>query len=287
MVLAVITVINALVMSSMYILVALGFAFLFSIMGILNFAHGVIYMVSGYICYQFAVGYGLNQWVSLLLSVIIVGAFGLFLEKYCFRPFFGDLNRTIVVCIAIILILETTVNITVGTQVRSLPAFAPGVLRAGIVSLSAEKLITFIIGGVLLAAMVWFIRNTKAGQQMQAVSQNLKGAVLQGISTHRISALACVLACGLAAVAGCLMGAILSLSPFMGGHMLLKALELVILGGIGSIGGIFFAGLLIGTLDATLPLFISGAASEAVALGVIVAVLLVRPQGLFGLEVEM
>jgi branched-chain amino acid transport system permease protein len=253
-------------------------------MGILNFAHGAIYMVSGYICYQLAVEWGLNQWVSLLLSVIIIGAFGLFLEKYCFRPFFGNLKRTIVVCIAIIIILETTVNVTVGTLVRSLPAFVPGILMAGIISISAEKLITFVIGGSLLAAMVSFIKKTKLGQQMQAVSQNTEGAALQGISVYRVSALACTLACGLAAVAGCLMGAIFNLSPFMGGHMLLKALELVILGGIGSIGGIFFAGILIGTLDATLPLFIGGAASEAIGLGVIIIVLLFRPQGFFGRE---
>jgi branched-subunit amino acid ABC-type transport system permease component len=282
--LTVITVINALVLSSMYILVALGFAFLFNIMGILNFAHGAIYMVGGYICYQFAVEWGLNQWASLLLSVILVSAFGLFLEKYCFRPFFGNLNRTIVVCIAIIIILETTVNITVGTQVRSLPTFVPGILRAGVISLSAEKLVTLIIGGALLAVMIWFVTSTKLGQQMQAVSQALEGAALQGISIHRVSAVACALACGLATVAGCLMGAILSLSPFMGGRMLLKALELVILGGIGSMGGIFFAGLLIGTLDASLPLFISGAANEAIVLGIIVIVLLFRPQGFFGRE---
>jgi len=282
--LTLITIINVLVLSSMYILVALGFAFLFSIMGILNFAHGAIYMVSGYICYQLAVEWGLNQWLSLLLSVGIVGAFGLFLEKYCFRPFFGNLNRTIVVCIAIIIILETTVNVTVGTLVRSLPAFVPGILRTGFISISAEKLVTVMMGGSLLAAMVWFIRRTKLGQQMQAISQDVEGAALQGISVHRISALACVLACGLAAVAGCLMGAIFNLSPFMGGHMLLKALELVILGGIGSVGGIFFAGFVIGTLDATLPLFIGGAASEAIGIGVIIMVLLFRPQGFFGRE---
>ena len=282
--LTVTTLINMLVLSSMYILVALGFAFLFSIMGILNFAHGAIYMVGGYICYQFAVEYGLNQWLSLLLSVLIVASFGLFLERFCFRPLFGDLNRTIVVSIGIIVVLENTVNILVGTSTRSLPAFVPGILRAGALSLSAERLVTFLIGGALLAAIIWFIRRTKPGQQMQAISQNLEGAALQGISIHRISALACVMACGLAAVAGCLMGAFLNLTPFMGDYMLVKAIELVILGGIGSMGGIFFAGLIIGSLDATLPLFISGAASQAVALGIIVVILLFRPQGFFGRE---
>jgi branched-chain amino acid transport system permease protein len=279
------TVINVLVLSSMYILVALGFAFLFSIMGILNFAHGAIYMVGGYICYQFGVEYSLNLWVSMLLSVLIVASLGLFLEKFCFRPFFGNLNRTIVVCIGIIVVLETTVNILVGTSTRSLPAFVPGILKAGAISVSAERLVTFIIGGALLWVTIWFIRNTKPGQQMQAVSQNVEGAALQGISIHRVSALACVMACGLAAVAGCLMGAFLSLTPFMGDYMLVKALVLVILGGIGSMGGIIFAGLIIGGLDATLPLFISGAASEAIALGIIVTILLFRPQGFFGREV--
>jgi branched-chain amino acid transport system permease protein len=283
--LAATTVINVLVLSSMYILVALGFAFLFSIMGILNFAHGAIYMVGGYICYQFGVEYGLNLWVSMLLSVLIVASLGLFLEKFCFRPFFGNLNRTIVVCIGIIVVLETTVNILVGTSTRSLPAFVPGILKAGAISVSAERLVTFIIGGALLWVTIWFIRNTKPGQQMQAVSQNVEGAALQGISIHRVSALACVMACGLAAVAGCLMGAFLSLTPFMGDYMLVKALVLVILGGIGSMGGIIFAGLIIGGLDATLPLFISGAASEAIALGIIVTILLFRPQGFFGREV--
>jgi branched-subunit amino acid ABC-type transport system permease component len=276
--------INALVLSSMYILVALGFAFLLSIMGILNFAHGAIYMIGGYICYQFAVEYGLNQWLSLLLSVIIVGAFGLFLERYCFRPFFGDLNSTIVVTIAIILILETAVNVTVGIYLRSLPPFVPGILRAGVLSLSAERLATFIIGGALLAFIIWFIRNTKQGQQMQAVSQNLEGAALQGIDIHRVSALACAMACGLAAVAGCLMGAILNLSPFMGDTMLVKALELVILGGIGSISGILFAGLIVGSLDAILPMFVGGAGAGAIALCIIIILLLFRPQGFFGRE---
>jgi branched-chain amino acid transport system permease protein len=264
--------------------VALGFAFLFSIMGILNFAHGAIYMVGGYICYQFAVEYGLNQWISLLLAVLIVASFGLFLEKFCFRPLFGDLNRTIMVSIGIIVVLETTVNILVGTSTRSLPAFIPGILRAGVISLSAERLVTFIIGGVLLGIIVWFINTTKQGQQMQAVSQSLEGAVLQGIEVHHISAIACVMACALAAIAGCLMGAFLSLTPFMGDYMLVKALELVILGGIGSVTGIFFAGLIIGSLDATLPLFISGAASQAIALGIIIVILLFRPQGFFGRE---
>ena len=278
-------VIGALVLSSMYILVALGFALLLSVVGVLNFAHGAIYMVGGYICYQFAVEFGWNQWLSLLLSVIIMGAFGLFLEKFCFRPFFGDMYRTIVMTIAIILVLETTVNILVGVNIRSLPAFVPGILRAGAISLSVERLLTFIIGGLLLLALTWFIRKARIGQQMLAVAQDVEGAALQGIEIHRISAIACAMGCSLAAVAGSLMGAVFELSPFMGDYMLVKAIQLVILGGIGSIGGVLAGGLIVGSLDAVLPLFASGALTQAIGLGIIVVLLLLRPQGLFGREV--
>ena len=278
-------VIGALVLSSMYILVALGFALLLSVVGVLNFAHGAIYMVGGYICYQFAVEFGWNQWLSLLLSVIIMGAFGLFLEKFCFRPFFGDMYRTIVMTIAIILVLETTVNILVGVHIRSLPAFVPGILRAGAISLSVERLLTFIIGGLLLLALTWFIRKARIGQQMLAVAQDVEGAALQGIEIHRISAIACAMGCSLAAVAGSLMGAVFELSPFMGDYMLVKAIQLVILGGIGSIGGVLAGGLIVGSLDAVLPLFASGALTQAIGLGIIIVLLLLRPQGLFGREV--
>lgn len=278
------TLVNAFVLSSMYILVAVGIAFLFNMMGILNFAHGAIYMVAGYICAQFAVEYGLNQWISVLLTVILVGAFGVFLEKYCFRPFFGNFDRVVVVSIAIIVILETAVNVTVGAYVRTLPTFVLGVLRVGAVSLSAQRFIIFIIGGAVLAVILWFTRSTKLGQQMQAIAQNLDGAALQGISIHRISSLACAIACGLAALAGCLMSAILSLSPFMGDYVLIKAIEVVILGGLGNIGAILIAGSVVGTLDAVLPVVIGGSASEAIALGLIVVILLIRPQGFFGHE---
>jgi branched-chain amino acid transport system permease protein len=277
-------VINGLTLSSMYILVALGFALLLSLMGVLNFAHGAIYMVGGYICYQFAVEYGLNQWLSLLLAALIVGLFGLFLERFCLRPLSGNMYRILVMVIALILILETTVNVAVGTLVRSLPAFVPGILRAGAISVSGERLITFIIGGVLLLGMILFIRKSKTGQQMLAVAQSPEGATLQGISVYRISAIGCAIGCGLAAVAGSLMGAILSLSPFMGDYMLVKAIQLVIIAGIGSIGGVLAGGLIIGFIDAALPVFSSGAVTQVVSLGIIIVLLIFRPQGLFGHE---
>ena len=281
------TLINALIISSMYILVTLGFAFLFYMLGILNLAHGAIYMVGGYIGYMLIVGMDINRWLALLLSILIVAAFGVFLEKFCFRPFVGNLNRTIMVCVAIMIILQNTVNIMLGTRQLAIPPFADGFLRAGPISVSYERIVTFSIGAILLVVITWFVNRTGWGQKMQAISQNMEGARLQGINVHRVSALACALGCGLAALAGCLMGAYLRLGPFMGDFMLLKVLIVVMLAGVGSFGGIFIAGLVLGSLNAVLPVLLSGAVSDAILVTIVVVLLLVRPKGFFGHEVEM
>ncbi len=281
------TLTNFLILSSMYILVALGFAFLFNMLRILNFAHGAIYMVGGYLGLAFIILLGFNPWIALLLTTVIIAAFGLFLEKFCFRPFVGDFNRIVMVCIAISVILQTAVNIIAGTKTLALPPFVEGVLRAGSFSVSYERMVTFAIGAALLGLITWFVYRTKWGQQMQAIAQDMEGASLQGINVHRISALACFIGCGLAAVAGCLMGAYLRLGPFMGDLMLIKALILVILAGVGSINGVLIAGLILGGLDAVLPVLVSGAASDAITVGIVVVLLLIRPQGFFGYEVEI
>ena len=285
--LAIATSTNFLILSSMYILVALGFAFLFNMLRILNLAHGAIYMVGGYIGLFIISTLGLNQWIALLLATLIIAAFGVFLEKFCFRPFVGDFNRVVMVCVAIAVILQTAVNIIAGTKALALPPFVEGVFKAGLVSVSYERIATFAIGAALLGVIIWFVNRTKWGQQMQAIAQDKDGAALQGINVHRISALASFIGCGLAALAGCLMGAYLRLGPYMGDLMLIKALILVILAGIGSISGIFVAGLVLGALDAALPVLIPGAASDAVTVSIVIILLLIRPQGFFGYEMEI
>jgi branched-chain amino acid transport system permease protein len=278
---------NFLILASMYILVALGFAFLFNMLRILNLAHGAIYMVGGYIGLSLIMILGFNQWIALLLTTLIIAAFGIFLEKFSFRPFVGDFNRIVMVCVAIAVVLQTAVNIIAGTKTLALPPFVEGVFRAGTFSVSYERMVTFAIGAALLGLAIWFVNRTRWGQQMQAIAQDMEGAYLQGINVHRISALASFIGCGLAAVAGCMMGAYLRLGPYMGDLMLIKALILVILAGVGSISGILVTGLVLGALDAALPVLVPGAGSDAITVGIVVVLLLIRPQGFFGYEIEM
>jgi branched-chain amino acid transport system permease protein len=275
------------VLSAIYILVALGFVFLLNMLGIFNFAHGAVYMISAYICYYLVVDAGLNRWLALVLTTIIIAAFGIFLERFCFRPFGSNFNRTIMVCIGISTILVTSMNIEAGTQTIATPPFVDGIFRAGLLAISYEKIVIMILGIVLLGVFIWFLNRTRMGQQLQAIAQNKVGAALHGINIKRSSALACALGCGLAAVAGSLMGSYLFLSPFMGDSILTKVMIIVMLAGIGSVSGVFIGGLALGALDAVLPIYISGAASSAIVVAFVIVVLLIRPQGFFGHEVSI
>jgi branched-chain amino acid transport system permease protein len=219
-----------------------------------------------------------------VLSVVLVGASGLFLERFCFRPFKTIPTRMIVMAIALIIILQTTVEVTLGGVTRAIPAFVPGILRVGFISVDAERILTFGIGAVLLMTLTYMIQMTKVGQQMLAVAQDAEGAALQGIDTHRIAATATVIACGTAALAGSLMATIFSMNPFMGDNILLKAIQVVILSGIGSIGGILAGGLIMGMLNSFLPVLTQASVGELITILIVILILLIRPKGLFGYE---
>jgi len=271
----------------MYILASLGFAFLFNMLRVFNLAHGAIYMIGGYIGYYFIVGMGMNHWFALFLATVIVAFFGVFLERFLFRRLKGDFNLNIMACVLIVVVLQTTVNIIVGDKTMAIPSFAEGVVRTGLFSVSNERIVTFTAGVILLGAAIWFVKYTKIGLQMQAIAQNRGGAILQGIDINRVSAIAFALGCGLAAIAGVFLGAYLRLSPYMGDLMLTKVVIIFMLAGVGSITGILITGFILGTLSSVLPVFISGAASDAVIIAIVIVILLIRPQGFFGYQVDM
>lgn len=279
------TIVNGIVLASIYILVALGFALIFSVMQILNFAHGAIYMVGAYVCYYLASSFGLPTWIALLLSAVVLALFGVFLERFGFRFLEKDFNRTLMFSLAVIVFLQTGADITVGAYVKRVPSVIHGITTIAGITLSKERLVTCIIAVCLLLLVTFLIRKTALGRQMRAVAQDKDAAALQGINVHRIAAIAFGLSSALAAVAGGLMGSIIALNTYMGSAMLLRAVTLVIIAGMGSVGGLFVSGFIIGFIDAVLPIFIGGAGSDVVALGFAMLILLVRPRGLFGQEI--
>jgi branched-chain amino acid transport system permease protein len=273
-----------LILSAVFILLALGFAFVLNMLGIFNLAHGAIFMTAGYLCYVFIAKMGMSHWLAIPLTIILISALGIFLERFCFRPFIGDFNRQVMICVAITMVLTTTMNIWLGASNVSIPSFATGLLGSPPYSTRWDRVATFLTGAVVLLLVILFVDRSRWGAQMQAVAQNLEGAILQGINFHRIAAMACAIGCALAAVAGIAMGTIYNLSPFMGDVTLVKVLMLVILAGVGSFHGIFIVGLILGAAYAGIPMVVPGAASDVVASVIVLFILLARPQGFFGHE---
>jgi branched-chain amino acid transport system permease protein len=276
--------VNGLSTAGIYILVAVGLTLIMSIMGIVQMAHGEVYMIGSYTVYYLITGLGLSFFPALIASTLFVGCLGIFMERFCFRPFRGRLERSLILSMGLMLILQNLVLSLAGGTPKSLSGPFTGVLHISSISISWERLFIILIGTVLIVGLYLFIRSSKTGQAMLAISQNKDVATLQGINLNRISAIAMFLGCSLAAIAGGLVGALFSLSPTMGGFALTQGLAVIVLGGLGSISGAVVGGLVVGLIDGIMPTFTTVNIAGLIDFGVVVLILLLRPQGIWGHE---
>ena len=282
--LAIQTVINVVLLGVVYILMGVGFAFILNLLGIFNLAHGAIFMSAAYGCYLLVVKLKLPGFVAFPLTVLAAAAFGVVVERFLFRPMKADFNRTMMICIALSTVLVTTFNRFLGTRALAIPPFLAGTTGIGPYKVQTDRILAFGIGVVLLVAIILFVDRSRWGARMQAVTQNREGAALQGIRFGQVAAVACAVGFGLAAIGGVFMGSLYNVTPFVGDVTLIKVLMLVILAGLGSFNGIFYVGALLGVLYGALPVVLNGAVVDALASIMVLALLLIRPQGFFGHE---
>lgn len=277
-------VVNTLVLASMYILASLGFAFIFNMLGSVNLAHGAFYMLAAYITYYLCAKAGMNNWLAMLLSAIILAALGVLMERFVFRPFQKEFDRVVMVSVAIMTMLQQLAVQVSGSQTISIPAYGNGSINLGFMLLSYEKLITFAVGLVLLIITLFMVYRTKLGMQMEAISQDRMGAALQGIPVNKVSALVCGMGFALAAVAGSMMGAYQQVSSNMGDNINVRILMLVMLAGAGSMNGILITGFLMALLDSICPIIWDSYTASSIACTAVVVLLLIKPKGFFGHE---
>lgn len=277
-------VVNTLVLASMYILASLGFAFIFNMLGSVNLAHGAFYMLAAYITYYLCAKAGMNNWLAMLLSAIILAALGVLMERFVFRPFQKEFDRVVMVSVAIMTMLQQLAVQVSGSQTISIPAYGNGSINLGFMLLSNEKLITFAVGLVLLIITLFMVYRTKLGMQMEAISQDRMGAALQGIPVNKVSALVCGMGFALAAVAGSMMGAYQQVSSNMGDNINVRILMLVMLAGAGSMNGILITGFLMALLDSICPIIWDSYTASSIACSAVVVLLLIKPKGFFGHE---
>jgi branched-chain amino acid transport system permease protein len=278
------SIINGFSAGWIYVLVALGLTLLFGIMRIVQLAHGEIYMLGAHAVYYACVILGINIFVSFVISATALSLLGILIERFLFRKFRGQIEPSIIVAIGLILLLQTTAVVSFGSSEKNIPRLIPGILTVGAVRLSWDRVLAVLIGAGLVSALALFVKGTKIGQAMVAISQDTEAAALQGINVNRISSITMAIGCALAAIAGGLMGAIFSVEPFMGSFAISKGLAVIILGGLGSIAGAVAGGLILGLIDGIVPLYYSTTVAYIVGFASIVIILIIRPKGLMGHE---
>ncbi|MCX6007134.1 MAG: branched-chain amino acid ABC transporter permease [Chloroflexi bacterium] len=273
--------IDSLVASSTFILVALGLVLLFSIMGILNFAHGQFYMMGAYVVYYAFQQTGINFFVSLVAAAVVIGLLGLVLEKYIMRPI-GQPMQIVVVTVGLSSVFEGVITLIAGPAPKSVNTSFPGTFTLGNISLSNERVATVVIAVILIAALWLFIQKTKFGLAMRASAQQPTAAGLFGIHVARTASIVMGIGCGLAALAGGIMAPLFYVDPWIGGPQVVWALMAIVIGGMGSLGGAVIGGLILGITSSIVAYYI-GFWSQLLSFGLVIAILLIRPEGLFGI----
>jgi branched-chain amino acid transport system permease protein len=284
-------IVNGLSLGSIYALIALGYTMVYGVLRLINFAHGDVYMVGAY------VGYYLSRrmqgreasFVSALLvmlgSMAVCAILGLVIERLAYRPVRRASRLTLLItAIGVSLFIENGGQLVFGPDPKFFPSLAPhyDFLVAG-VHLTSEQLTVIGVSFLLMILLRLFIMRTRTGKAMRAVSFNLDTARLMGISTDWIIAVTFALGSALAAAGGVLIGMqIPKIDPLMGIIYGLKAFVAAVLGGIGNVPGAVIGGLLIGTSEVMVVGYLSSTYRDAIAFGILILVLLLRPQGILG-----
>lgn len=276
------TVANGLMVGMVYVLLAVGFTLVFGIMRIVNFAHGEFYMVGSYFLYVIYGQYGLPFPLTVVLVAATVGILGIAIERIVLRPFRKDELNGMIAALGVALILQNLVLYLFGPTQRSVPEVVSGFAEFGGLIFPWGRIIVLVGALVATACLYLLVVHTRTGQAMRAVAQDTEIASAQGIDVDRIFALGFAIGVGLAAIAGSLMATVLSISPFIGLMPTLKAFIVVVLGGLGSIPGAALAALALGMFESFAVLFVASTTADILQFGLVIVVLLVRPQGLLG-----
>jgi branched-chain amino acid transport system permease protein len=274
--------INAMTLGLTYVLVALGLTIIFSIMGIINFAHGEIYMLGAFVVYVVVTSLHINFLLGLLIAILVTGTFGIIFERVLFRRFRGEQLNGLVLSLGLSILLQNVALLIWGGDERSFASPFRGQSLSFLgASIPMERVMAMGLSILMLISVYYFIKRTKIGQAMRAVAQSSEAAALQGIRINNISLLSFSIGCALAGLAGALLAPIFYVSPYVGGMPVLKAFIVIVLGGLGSISGAFVGGILLGVID-SICLFFLGTLGNITGFIILILFILFKPEGLFG-----
>lgn len=273
---------SGLSVGSIYAIVALSLAIPFKASRVLNFAQGELVTLGAYIALVLS-SYGLPYPVMVPATLLIAAAFGVVIERLVIRPIIGAPEFTLVIAtFALGLIIRAVIRIHWQDNVFFLPApYAGPAFAAGPLRINPSYLVIIGCTVALVVLLVLFFQRSKLGKAMRAVAFNQTAARLMGISVNTVFGSAWALSAAIGALAGLLLAPVIGINPELG-HLIVKALIAAVIGGFGSLGGAVFGGLLLGILETYAGAFFGAAFKEIIPFAILIAILLVRPQGLWG-----
>ena len=283
--------INGISLGSIYAIIALGYTMVYGIAKMLNFAHGDVIMVGGYVTFLSMGSLGLPPLAAVLLAVIVCTVLGITIEKIAYKPLRkASPLAVLITAIGVSYFLQNAALLLFGantkmfTSVITLPAVS---LAGGSINITGETIVTILACLIIMVGLNIFIKKTKSGQAMLAVSEDKGAAELMGVNVNGTISLTFAIGSALAAVAGVLLcSAYPTLNPYTGSMPGIKAFTAAVFGGIGSIPGAFVGGILLGVIENLSKAYISSQLSDAIVFSVLIIVLLVKPTGILGKKIS-
>jgi branched-chain amino acid transport system permease protein len=280
--------VTGLVNGGVYALLAIGFSLIFGVARIVNIAHTAFYMLAAYCFYTLLTRTGIGFALAGVASVVAVILLSLLCYRLVIEPVREHESAVLISTIALGLIFQELMLVSYGGHFLGVPSTIEGMVRVLGVSIPYQRLLILVVAGIMLVATWFFLYRTRIGLAIRATANDLEVANLMGMNVHRMAMITVGFSVGLAAIAGVVATPVTSVHPHMWLDPLVIMLAIVVLGGLGSLKGSIIGALVIAYVEAitvfTLP---EGAHLKgAVALGIMVAVLLVRPEGLFGVAFE-
>lgn len=284
--------ISGISLGSVYALIALGYTMVYGIAKMLNFAHGDVIMIGAFTTYTICSTMGLPPAVGVLAAVVLCTLLGMGIEKVAYKPLRKASSplAVLITAIGVSYLLQNVALLIFGANTKafaSVVSFPAVEFADGAISITGETIVTILSCIVIMICLMVFIKKTKAGQAMLAVSEDKGAALLMGINVNGTIALTFAIGSGLAAIAGVLLcSAYPSLTPYTGAMPGIKAFVAAVFGGIGSIPGAFIGGILLGIIEILGKAYISSQLADAIVFAVLIIVLLVKPTGIMGKNIQ-
>ncbi len=276
------TLVNAAYAASYMALIAVGLVLIFGVMGVINFAHGELYMMGAYAVVYLYAGHSVPFLVAVAGGMVFVGCLGLLMEWAMFRPLRENPLGGLIASIGFLLILQSLAVLGFGLRMQNVPAISKERIEFAGAVLTYERLIVIVTTIVVLALLWLFLRRTRLGWALRAVAQDREAAALQGISINQTARIAMFIGAALAGIAGALTAPLVAPTPLMGHSVIVTAFIIIIVGGIGSLEGAVIAAILYALVHTIVTTLIDGVIANIVGLLLMLGVLIVLPSGLFG-----